>query len=246
MAISLAGAYLLGSLGAGTMSSASSYLSSQQAWKKQKKMFAWQKAWEKEKMQNSYQWAVDDMQKAGLNPALGYTQGGATGSGAPNPSTPTAPNYNPTEAISSAINLINSTKLNDSQIDLNDSNTGKAKAEEAGQILNNQLVEKYGDKKILSEIANNLAKTGEAQSQSAKNIAEKEKTDQETKSIKEGIGTKVFGTDANTSSTLLNLAAIVGGGLGAKGIIGGAKGIKKAYDLYKTSKGFNKFLSFSK
>lgn len=221
---------------------AGNYLSAESAWKKQKKMFAWQKAWEKQKMQNSYQWTVDDMQKAGLNPALGYSQGETTGSGAPNPNSPTAPNYDPTSSISSAISLVNSTKLNDSQIDLNDANSGKAKAEEAGQILNNQLVEKYGDKETLSKIANNLAKTGEAQSQSAKNLAEKDKTDEETKSIKEGLGTKIFGTDANTSSTLLNLAALVAGGLGVKGMAGGVKGMKKLYDVYKSTKGFNKFL----
>ena len=36
-----------------------------------------QMAFQKESAQNQYQWAMDDMRKAGLNPILAYKQGGA-------------------------------------------------------------------------------------------------------------------------------------------------------------------------
>lgn len=187
MAISLAGAYLLGSLGAGAMGSASSYLSNQQAWKKQKKMFAWQKAWEKEKMQNSYQWAVDDMQKAGLNPALGYTQGGATGSGAPSPTAPNMGFDNPLSSMASALELHNSARMTDANILKTTSEVGNIDSQTALNIANTEIVKKYGSEKAKSEIANNLANVGVKASQSAKNV-------EEVNLIKGGTTAKTLGT----------------------------------------------------
>lgn len=161
----MGGAGLVGQLGG-------SYLSAQSSWKKQKKMFRWQKAWEKEKMQNAYQWAIDDMQKAGLNPALGYSQGGATGSGAPNPSSPTAPNYDVSGAIGQALDFYNSARQVDSQIGVNNANIGKTEAETAAQILDNELVTKYGDKEKATQIANTLQDTALKSAITAKTVEE--------------------------------------------------------------------------
>lgn len=148
-------------------------LSAQSSWKKQKKMFRWQKAWEKEKMQNAYQWTVDDMQKAGLNPALGYSQGPTSSGGAPSASAP-QPDYSGVgSSIEQALNFYNSARQVDSQIGVNNSAIGKTEAETAGQILNNELVAKYGDPQKKAEVANTLMDTANKSANTAKAVEEK-------------------------------------------------------------------------
>lgn len=49
------------------------------SWKQSLAMAAFQKSWEKEKMQNAYQWTMQDMEKAGLNPILAATNGANMG-----------------------------------------------------------------------------------------------------------------------------------------------------------------------
>lgn len=61
-------------MGAGSM--LSGLYSAHKGAKTTKNENAAQRAWEKEKMQNAYQWSVEDMQKAGLNPVAMYGDGG--------------------------------------------------------------------------------------------------------------------------------------------------------------------------
>lgn len=51
------------------------------SWKQQVLMAMFQRNWEKEKMQNAYQWTVEDMEKAGLNPILATRNGANSGGG---------------------------------------------------------------------------------------------------------------------------------------------------------------------
>lgn len=51
------------------------------SWKQQVLMAMFQRDWEKEKMQNAYQWTVEDMEKAGLNPILATRNGANSGGG---------------------------------------------------------------------------------------------------------------------------------------------------------------------
>ena len=51
------------------------------SWKQQVLMAMFQRDWEKEKMQNAYQWTVADMEKAGLNPILATRNGANSGGG---------------------------------------------------------------------------------------------------------------------------------------------------------------------
>lgn len=68
---------LAGSLYGANSASKASGLS----WKQQVLMAMFQRDWEKEKMQNAYQWTVEDMEKAGLNPILATRNGANSGGG---------------------------------------------------------------------------------------------------------------------------------------------------------------------
>jgi len=68
---------IAGPIGAAVVGGAFSALGTSQANKAAKAAAEAQMAFTKEAMQNSYQWAMKDMKKAGLNPMLAYQQGGA-------------------------------------------------------------------------------------------------------------------------------------------------------------------------
>ena len=53
-----------------------------------KKLMQKQYHYNKKMMQNAYQWTVEDLKKAGLNPNLAYTNGATSGSGVGLPSAP--------------------------------------------------------------------------------------------------------------------------------------------------------------
>lgn len=83
-------------------------------------------AYQKEAAQNAHQWEMEDLKKAGLNPALTATggagaslSGGGMGSGSP------ATNGNPFEIINSMVGMANQTSATESQNALNE-DTGLA------------------------------------------------------------------------------------------------------------------------
>jgi hypothetical protein len=94
------------SLLSGAIGGAASFLGGRKANKSAEKSVAKQLAFQKESAQNSYQWATEDMKKAGINPMLAYQQGGSSAlSGA---------NYTPQNAaaagVSSALNAAAATE----------------------------------------------------------------------------------------------------------------------------------------
>lgn len=116
-----------------------------------------QNMFNKETMQNLHQWEVEDLKKAGLNPALGYggnTSGIATGTA----SGPQAATGNPIEMIATAVGIGNQLR----EMELTSANKTKAQAETnlmdaqtAKQIAENP----YVAKKTKAEIANINANT---------------------------------------------------------------------------------------
>ena len=81
----------------GTLLSAGlSFLGGKDTNKEAKKASARQMAFQKESAQHSYQWATNDMKKAGINPMLAYQQGGS--------SALSGSNYKPQNAIGQGVN----------------------------------------------------------------------------------------------------------------------------------------------
>lgn len=72
MALTLAGA----TLASGALSAGAGIMGSMMSKSSAKKAMKMQIAWERERAQNAHQWEVQDLQKAGLNPALSVTGGG--------------------------------------------------------------------------------------------------------------------------------------------------------------------------
>lgn len=137
-------------------------------------MMQQQQAYEKEKMKNAHQWETEDLIKAGLNPALtaagatapAIATGGGGGAGLAGSIFGAQRNAD-TQGLDREINsafkamdVFNTIRaaedeagLKKSQIDVNDANIGNINADTASKVLNNKLVEKYGDKKAKAELA---------------------------------------------------------------------------------------------
>lgn len=125
----------------------------------QSALFNAQKDWEKEKAQNSWQWTMDDLKKAGLNPTL--MMGGSTGATVAGSSTPGSvgvPSQNmdilggTVSALkaSKELGLMDAQKENiDADTDLKGAQSGKTVAETEFQKTQN----KYQEQILNLEIA---------------------------------------------------------------------------------------------
>ena len=68
---------MFGAIAGALIGGAAGLIGSSKQNKTSKKVAANQEAFQRETLQNQYQWATEDMRKAGLNPMLAYQQGGA-------------------------------------------------------------------------------------------------------------------------------------------------------------------------
>ena len=89
--------------------------------KEARKATARQMAFQRDMSNTSYQRAMDDMRKAGLNPILASKVGGA--------STPTGSTYNPENVASNATNAFLQTQQNIANVEQTDAQTAKIQAE---------------------------------------------------------------------------------------------------------------------
>lgn len=114
-----------------------------------------QQAWEEKKLKNAYQWTVQDMHAAGLNPALAYQNGANQAGGI------SGINYNSTaqatagQIMAQGISGMGQAAYNyvmDKQ--KLDNETTMVKANAAKTLSETGIIEKYGDEKARAEIRN--------------------------------------------------------------------------------------------
>lgn len=177
-----------------------------------------QNTYNKETMQNLHQWEVEDLKKAGLNPALGYggnTSGIATGTA----SGPQAATGDPISMIATAVGIGNQLKENEltsAKTAETDASRDKAIAETAGIIESNKWITPQKKEEWINTIADTALKN--AQTASAKKSAElaeetKKLTREETKYTRErargysesetrSVGHSFWGLGGNTARTI--------------------------------------------
>lgn len=109
-------------IGAG-LSALGGYLGQQDTNSANAAQFAQANAFTKEMYQNRYQWQVQDLQKAGLNPMLAYTNGAPTVSS----SSPIAM-QNPSDAANRSLETNNATSLNRAVVEKTQADTTASKA----------------------------------------------------------------------------------------------------------------------
>lgn len=106
---------------------------------------------QKEFAQNAHQWEMEDLKKAGLNPALTMgTGGGATAGGAGGAGTASSGSSSGIDLINSAVSAYTA-KSNKDKIQAEIGNLGEDTVQKA---LTNNLIQKYGDKEKNIQLAN--------------------------------------------------------------------------------------------
>lgn len=156
-----------------------------------------QNAYNKQTMQNLHQWEVEDLKKAGLNPALGYggnTSGIATGTA----SGPQAATGNPIEMIATAVGIGNQLR----EMELTSAN--KTKADSESKLMDAQTAKQIAENPYVSEqkkaeIANIKANT-QFTNERARGYSESESSSESSgwggsSSIK--LGKKIIGPEAS-------------------------------------------------
>lgn len=157
----------------------------------QQAMFNQQKDWEKEKAQNSWQWTMDDLEKAGLNPTL--MMGNASGATVAGSSTPGAVGTPSTQTnlvgdmvsamkLSKELGIMDAQKENiDADTELKGAQSGKTTAETEFQKTQNKYQEQLLGLEVAlksetnREIRTRIEKTLQESSQIEKEIQKTEK-----------------------------------------------------------------------
>jgi len=134
-----------------------------------------QMSFQKEQTGTSYQRAVEDMKKAGLNPALAYQQGGAnSASGASATAAPT----NPTDLSKIATSAADSTRLSQAQTALQ-SQTALNAAQGTAAVASAKL----SDSTALKNMIESEALRAELPARKSEAIFRKEKANIDTKAV---------------------------------------------------------------
>lgn len=148
---------------------------------------------EERRMKNAHQWEVQDLIKAGLNPALSAT-GSSAGAIAGHSSQAgniaanvlgtaekaRSSNLNRNiQSAATAAEVFNKIRDIENRAELQESQIRNADAETTGTNLNNNLVKRYGDKKLKIQLANEIIKGEEAKAKTAQSRASAQKIRQD-------------------------------------------------------------------
>lgn len=155
-------------------------------------LMQYQNQQEERRMKNAHQWEMQDLIKAGLNPALTAAaptagaiagNGGSAGSiGAQMASTlQTGFDNSANRKIQSALGaagVFNNIRKIENEAGVQEAQIDNIDADTSGKTLNNELVKKYGDKKAKTEVANAILEGEAKRAKTAKLRAETEKVRQ--------------------------------------------------------------------
>lgn len=211
---------------------------------------------EERRMKNAHQWEVQDLIKAGLNPALsaaGSSAGAIAGHssqagnvaanalGTAEKARSSDLNRN-IQSAATAAEVFNKIRDIENRAGLQEAQIKNADADTTTKNLNNQLVKKYGDKRQKIELANEILKGEEVKAKSAQSRATSEK-------IRQDIGInapqeyqsrdlrKMFEENPRAARTIQYIDMLLerGGKIGGfvSGIIGGKAAISAARNLGK-------------
>lgn len=199
--------------------------------------------WERERATHAHQWEMQDLKDAGLNPALTAMGGqGANTSGISAGGALTTPGATKGVNLGRLLNYTNTAKQNaqrdrelDQQFAQIQSNITKQDAETLNIIKEGKWINPKNQKALKeaeSRIINNT-------SQSAKNIAEAGKFNEDTKATQGGLIAKAFGTEPSQAQAVVNVLGLIGGG----GAVGGGIKAFKALKSLNTARKFGKFVN---
>lgn len=152
----------------------------------------WQNQQEENRMKNAHQWEMQDLIKAGLNPALtatGSSAGAIAGSnvgggnvGAQMASTIQKGRDNSeNRKIQSALGaaeIFNNIRKIENQAGLQEAQIKNTDADTAGKALDNEIVKKYGSAQAKQNLANTIINAEAERAKTAKSRAETEKVKQ--------------------------------------------------------------------
>lgn len=155
-------------------------------------LMQYQNQQEERRMKNAHQWEMQDLIKAGLNPALTAAaptagaiagNGGSAGSiGAQMANTlQTGFDNSANRKIQSALGaagVFNNIRKIENEAGVQEAQIDNIDADTSGKTLNNELVKKYGDKKAKAEVANAILEGEAKRAKTAKLRAETEKVRQ--------------------------------------------------------------------